>query len=950
MQILSGQLGHQQHNEEVIVDSAAPAEPQNVVHPADDQETSAAPVPLRNNAKYKEYVASQRLYYDYGDALAALNEGSGMSQSGREMTLCNTYMRKKTGDYAMRFRCGYARLGGYQSQCPYTAYIYCGEDDTYTVSLPAMPHPTHPRMDPSADDKEKRVAMIDDIILDCVRKRATVDTTIRELLREGLLPETGVDDKFLAYVYRRRYKYNKTVDHGVPKCGDSTLEFEEFCLANSAIPGPEEGHKIFCLTHKFSDNAYFAYFSTRHLLEVGIGGVSAKDLVLGMDFTYKLAWVPYPVGLMVALRPPSRARLLAVGVFGPTLPSGLTPDCRWPEPKTTVTGSQTLRIFCFIHMWRNVERKARALLDDQSKASFKRGVFLLQRIGGHSLFAVGVDLFRQEWEEEEPVLWRYFSSQWLHRRVTWNRFCWEMNPFLGRHNNSLEALNAALRHRRIKQETKLSKLVEQLCVACRTYSTRTYEPAAEQSPSAQAPIPIPTRSQLLAAGRWCRSKSAQHIYYDKSKDRYVVVSSRLLRVCGDPGRGSELDTVVSEFLRKVDSDDSKQWSSWSEFAYLNTELRIVRRTTGDMPPVCSCPDAKFIFCRHALGVMLREGRCSQASVHQVQVAGSLPPGRPRYTRTTALQTDDSYIRRHLELPKQLGMGRSNREGDRLPHCAHPIQPNSSEPHDLRLAQSALDSLSSISISAEEFESSGDEDDPHRTIERELIEAAEKDDDGRPIVGDDIETDEYSSMLGEAEQPAKKQIRTRGRAKKSGENGINSNTNRETSSVLDYESMHQEWDSDDECESEESDGGDYGDDESESGDSDCEDGEDEGPPTQDDVSMRQELDSGDGCESERSDGGDYEDGEDEMSIPEHSVDVSPIEAQSPPFIATSNLWSPEQSSCSYRDVVRRKEPPLDWSGAGLALAAIPVDARATARSSLSSSSTPVFTRISNPDQS
>ncbi|KAF4735100.1 hypothetical protein FOZ62_015820 [Perkinsus olseni] len=88
----------------------------------------------------------------------------------------------------------------------------------------------------------------------------------------------------------------------------------------------------------------------------------------------------------------------------------------------------------------------------------------------------------------------------------------------------------------------------------------------------------------------------------------------------------------------------------------------------------------------------------------------------------------------------------------------------------------------------------------------------------------------------------------------------------------------------------------------------------------------------------------------MSIPEHSVDVSPIEAQSPPFIATSNLWSPEQSSCSYRDVVRRKEPPLDWSGAGLALAAIPVDARATARSSLSSSSTPVFTRISNPDQS
>ncbi|KAF4742369.1 hypothetical protein FOZ62_028832, partial [Perkinsus olseni] len=92
--------------------------------------------------------------------------------------------------------------------------------------------------------------------------------------------------------------------------------------------------------------------------------------------------------------------------------------------------------------------------------------------------------------------------------------------------------------------------------------------------------------------------------------------------------------------------------------------------------------------------------------------------------------------------------------------------------------------------------------------------------------------------------------------RAGNEGGSLNTNHETSSVLGDVSMHQEWDSDDYIEI----------------------------PTARIVKMK--------CP--------YPAYMDILcSGPEHSVHVSPIEAQSPPFIATSDLWSPEQSSCSYR---------------------------------------------------
>ncbi|KAF4721361.1 hypothetical protein FOZ62_019788, partial [Perkinsus olseni] len=144
--------------------------------------------------------------------------------------------------------------------------------------------------------------------------------------------------------------------------------------------------------------------------------------------------------------------------------------------------------------------------------------------------------------------------------------------------------------------------------------------------------------------------------------------------------------------------------------------------------------------------MLLEGRCEEASLHKVRVAGTLPRGRPRYTQATALQTDDSYIRRHLALPRHLGLNADDVDAPPLPEGARAVTPGSSEPTERSRLQSFIQDLSTISVSADDGDSSGDEDDPQRALHRALIESAEQEDDGRSIVGDDESSDQEASPL------------------------------------------------------------------------------------------------------------------------------------------------------------------------------------------------------------
>ncbi|KAF4651338.1 hypothetical protein FOL47_000462, partial [Perkinsus chesapeaki] len=133
--------------------------------------------------------------------------------------------------------------------------------------------------------------------------------------------------------------------------------------------------------------------------------------------------------------------------------------------------------------------------------------------------------------------------------------------------------------------------------------------------------------------------------------------------------------------------------------------------------------------------MLLEGCCKEASLHQVRVAGTLPRGRPSYTAATALQTDDSYIRRHLNLPRQLGLNEGDADAPPLPHGARIIGPGPLEPVERSRVYSFIEGLTSISVSADDDESSGDDDvkdfplDPQRVLHRALIRSAEEDDDG-----------------------------------------------------------------------------------------------------------------------------------------------------------------------------------------------------------------------------
>ncbi|KAF4708618.1 hypothetical protein FOZ63_021648, partial [Perkinsus olseni] len=117
-----------------------------------------------------------------------------------------------------------------------------------------------------------------------------------------------------------------------------------------------------------------------------------------------------------------------------------------------------------------------------------------------------------------------------------------------------------------------------------------------------------------------------------------------------------------------------------------------------------------------------------------------------YTQATALQTDDSYIRRHLALPRHLGLNADDVDAPPLPEGARAVTPGSSEPTERSRLQSFIQDLSTISVSADDGDSSGDEDDPQRALHRALIESAEQEDDGRSIVGDDESSDQEASPL------------------------------------------------------------------------------------------------------------------------------------------------------------------------------------------------------------
>ncbi|KAF4710830.1 hypothetical protein FOZ63_018099 [Perkinsus olseni] len=721
-------------------------------------EHDSSPRAKKARGKWVTYVPVDGEEFNELDAaLSRLNELAGLTEEGAHMIRNKIWGRKKERVHGYRYRCPYQQRKGFE-KCEFTALILFHPDGYFRIEIPSKPHLPHRSTNDPGSAPAKKIYLtpaIKTIVDDCSRKRATVNTTVMEILDAGLAPD-GISPQLMKAIYNRRGRISNGTIGGVEEPGESILEMREYCERNTNLP--DDPHKPFVVTFSMTPPSLYVLMSTRRLLEC-----HGDHDILTTDCTYKLSWCSVPVIIYGTIAVPKTFKTLAVGVLlyedeatmaamlrairnrcadlgvnhapkviiadsapaitsswievhGEPKPLGLDKNYRWPL-RPALTDAATIRLHCFVHMWRNLIKEARKLIgqvsDDREEAAkrlaaFKQGIRVLQEAPGHDLYPVAVELLRAEWEPEVPLLWEYFAKQWVHKRGTWNQFVHNLPPTVPRHTNGIEAINHGLRHNIITPGHSLANLLKQLLDACKSYSARQTATSAEDEDGDIWRTVKPTKSQVLCAGRWTRSASAKHIYLNEQQDTYYIPSNDLIRICGP---GEELDHVVAEFSFKLAATDASVWNGWREYSYFSRQIRICRRTPSYD---CSCHDSRTGACRHSLGVRLMEGRLQGYDLYEVRAPGECPRGRPRYTTEPALQTADDYVRRLL------------RQTDDMENVSAPILPAQAKIIPDEPVNRDESTLLSV-IEDEDPVSSGDESEPYRAFERDLLAESDSDD-------------------------------------------------------------------------------------------------------------------------------------------------------------------------------------------------------------------------------
>ncbi|KAF4710821.1 hypothetical protein FOZ62_023086, partial [Perkinsus olseni] len=574
-------------------------------------EHDSSPRAKKARGKWVTYVPVDGEEFNELDAaLSRLNELAGLTEEGAHMIRNKIWGRKKERVHGYRYRCPYQQRKGFE-KCEFTALILFHPDGYFRIEIPSKPHLPHRSTNDPGSAPAKKIYLtpaIKTIVDDCSRKRATVNTTVMEILDAGLAPD-GISPQLMKAIYNRRGRISNGTIGGVEEPGESILEMREYCERNTNLP--DDPHKPFVVTFSMTPPSLYVLMSTRRLLEC-----HGDHDILTTDCTYKLSWCSVPVIIYGTIAVPKTFKTLAVGVLlyedeatmaamlrairnrcadlgvnhapkviiadsapaitsswievhGEPKPLGLDKNYRWPL-RPALTDAATIRLHCFVHMWRNLIKEARKLIgqvsDDREEAAkrlaaFKQGIRVLQEAPGHDLYPVAVELLRAEWEPEVPLLWEYFAKQWVHKRGTWNQFVHNLPPTVPRHTNGIEAINHGLRHNIITPGHSLANLLKQLLDACKSYSARQTATSAEDEDGDIWRTVKPTKSQVLCAGRWTRSASAKHIYLNEQQDTYYIPSNDLIRICGP---GEELDHVVAEFSFKLAATDASVWNGWRE--------------------------------------------------------------------------------------------------------------------------------------------------------------------------------------------------------------------------------------------------------------------------------------------------------------------------------------------------------------------------------------------------
>ncbi|EER20559.1 hypothetical protein Pmar_PMAR010306 [Perkinsus marinus ATCC 50983] len=675
-------------------------------------------------------LATSQVFSSIVDAEAHLAKYAGL-EPGLKMVLNNSYQRKRIIYGTRRYRCPRARSAGWK-RCSFTMLITTGSDGSRIWRQ--RKHPIHaksgvvskPKLSEVACEEVKKLAMAG-----CQPK-----STFRYLRERGYLPAGLTRQNVMMKIYylrQRAFKHNE----GRPMPGGSLTEIAAFCRERQVVPCDDD--ESFCLHYvDDQDGEFFGFFTTRGLLKAG-----HSCPVLSADFTHKLSYSPLGVLLIGGIFPgnPPRFRLLLAGFslhesqksvtaamnslktmmnnlrlsFSPTIfvgdaapqlggafeevhgrarPHGLVRvngRLEW-SPDNDFDGAST-RLFCHVHMWRNVLQKGMPMLketvvkgctapatDESSREEHRRSLSLsLDAIGSGQTYqklrlrfkeavttlqvapspqhiVVCANLMEKEWSRVCKPLWDYFSAQWLEHKIGWCQTSHEpwADRVVPRNSNCVEAANSALKSGLIRENMALCALISELCATCSDYSFGcTHEAADLNDPLA------PTKQQMVQAMRWSEGRCRDHIYISFEDDAYYVPSEACLRL-HDGADPEELDSVVSGFRDKYLSEHESAWEDYSDYSRSMRQIRVVKRFSGD-------------------------------------------EGHDKYPRSRALQVCPSYKKRQRKLAEEF-------RGE-----------NSQPPH-LPADQSSI--LRDVTDEDLDAQSSGDESDAMREHYKSLIEEVE----------------------------------------------------------------------------------------------------------------------------------------------------------------------------------------------------------------------------------
>ncbi|KAF4650621.1 hypothetical protein FOL47_001011, partial [Perkinsus chesapeaki] len=467
-ELIGRQLGGEQNNE-VLQESP----------------NEKAPYSLSDTRRSVLYIAEERKFQSKEEAHTYLE-----ARSGQRMTSKGGYPTKD-GTFVWRYQC--SLVGKSEPECHYTAQIRRSRGE-WTVCLPQPPHHRHVHRGNAVSSRSILSEAAKTVIMDQMKARMKPRETTSSLRARELIPEedTVTRAKLKKAVYNARAYMKRSLEKSEEGTGYTVASIRVFAEAHSETPDDQD--KAFCLDYTIVPGGFFYFvFSCVRLLRE-----NSSYNVITCDYTAAPNWLGLPLLVLGAIDSYGHFRALGFAItsdetwesvartfrsiqrhaellhcrfdpqvliadradafsrafretFGPTSPTGLTPQLRWCHTDFT----DRTRLYCWVHMLRSVRGWCSSYINTKTEgsaksASSKRGDFyrdlkVLHCCGSDSLFEDAVNLLKKKWHPTYPSLWDKLEATWLRSWATWYVGAHGVLGSIPRHSCAVEGINSSVK-------------------------------------------------------------------------------------------------------------------------------------------------------------------------------------------------------------------------------------------------------------------------------------------------------------------------------------------------------------------------------------------------------------------------------------------------------------------------------------------------------------------------